>query len=124
MLQCLHIRRRDGETKRSVGFGKNSLMLGGLTHSLRTESCTPWHDRSNGKHYAVNVTLCSCHKINRRDSQVYEVLVPTDDDKFLRQTLHIFAQFATEIRCSAEDLAKERGAVLEVGGFCLPCWVE
>ncbi len=62
------------------------------------------------------ITLCSCHKINCRDSQVYEVLVPTDDDKFLRQTLHIFAQFATEIRCSAEDLAKERGAVLEVGG--------
>ena len=46
--------------------------------------------------------------------QVYEVLVPTDDDKFVRQALHIFAQFATEIRCSPDDLAKERGAVLEV----------
>ena len=40
--------------------------------------------------------------------------MPTDDDKFMRQALHIFAQFATEIRCSPEDLAKERGAVLEV----------
>lgn len=47
--------------------------------------------------------------------QVYEVLVPTDDDKFLRQALHMLAEFATEIRCSPEDLAKERGAVLEVG---------
>lgn len=46
--------------------------------------------------------------------QVYEVLVPTDDDKFVRQALHMFAQFATEIRCSPEDLVKERGAVLEV----------
>jgi predicted Zn-dependent peptidase len=47
--------------------------------------------------------------------QVYEVLVPTDDGKFLRQALHMLAEFATEIRCSPEDLAKERGAVLEVG---------
>lgn len=47
--------------------------------------------------------------------QVYEVLVPTDDDKFLRQALHMLAEFATEIRCAPGDLDKERGAVLEVG---------
>lgn len=41
--------------------------------------------------------------------------MPTDDGKFLRQALHMLAEFATEIRCSPEDLAKERGAVLEVG---------
>ncbi len=40
--------------------------------------------------------------------------MPTDDDKFVRQALHIFSQFASHIRCSPEDLAKERGAVLEV----------
>lgn len=46
--------------------------------------------------------------------QVYEVLVPTDDEKFLRQALHMLAEFACHIRCAPEDLAKERGAVLEV----------
>lgn len=47
------------------------------------------------------------------DETVYEVMVPTDDPKFLRQALEIFAQFASHIRCSPEDLAKERGAVME-----------
>ena len=45
--------------------------------------------------------------------------MPTDDDKFVRQALHIFSQFASHIRCSPEDLAKERGAVLEVPLFLL-----
>lgn len=47
------------------------------------------------------------------DETVYEVLVPTDDEKFLRQALHMLAEFACHIRCAPEDLAKERGAVLE-----------
>ena len=41
-------------------------------------------------------------------------MVPTDEPQFLRDALRIFSQFATSIRCSDGDLAKERGAVLDV----------
>ncbi len=40
--------------------------------------------------------------------------MPTDEPQFLRDALRIFSQFATSIRCSNTDLAKERGAVLDV----------
>ncbi|BDA41495.1 probable zinc protease PqqL [Coccomyxa sp. Obi] len=47
------------------------------------------------------------------DETVYELTVPSDDPKLLEQAFAVLAQFATSIRCSPEDLAKERGAVLE-----------
>ena len=53
-------------------------------------------------------------RLRRADETVFELTVPTDDPKFLQDALRIFSQFATSIRCSEEDLAKERGAVLDV----------
>ena len=41
-------------------------------------------------------------------------MVPTDEPQYLRDALRIFSQFATSIRCSDNDLTKERGAVLDV----------
>lgn len=52
--------------------------------------------------------------MRRADETVFELMVPTDDPKFLQDALRIFSQFATSIRCSEADLAKERGAVLDV----------
>ena len=52
----------------------------------------------------------------RADETVFELMVPTDEPQFLRDALRIFSQFATSIRCSDSDLAKERGAVLDVRG--------
>ena len=52
--------------------------------------------------------------MRRADETVFELTVPTDDPKFLQDALRIFSQFATSIRCSEEDLTKERGAVLDV----------
>lgn len=53
-------------------------------------------------------------RVRRADETVFELMVPTDDPKFLQDALRIFSQFATSIRCSEADLAKERGAVLDV----------
>ena len=50
----------------------------------------------------------------RADETVFELMVPTDEPQFLQDALRIFSQFATSIRCSDGDLAKERGAVLDV----------
>jgi len=47
------------------------------------------------------------------DETIYELLVPIDKPEILSQALNILAEFSTEIRASAEDLEKERGAVLE-----------
>eukprot|EP00892_Ulva_mutabilis_P009176 jgi/Ulvmu1/6630/UM003_0268.1 len=47
------------------------------------------------------------------EETVYEFLVPTDDEEVLPQVLGIVADFAFKIRCSAEDLERERGPVLE-----------
>ena len=47
------------------------------------------------------------------EETVFELAVPTDDPDILRQALLVFREFAFKIRCSSEDLAKERGPVLE-----------
>lgn len=47
------------------------------------------------------------------DETIYELLVPIDKPEILSQAISVLAEFSTEIRVSAEDLEKERGAVLE-----------
>ncbi|KAA6421450.1 MAG: chloroplast processing enzyme, partial [Trebouxia sp. A1-2] len=49
------------------------------------------------------------------DDTVYEFMVPTDDEnlQILDRSFDVFAEFATKIRCSTEDLDNERGAVME-----------
>lgn len=47
------------------------------------------------------------------DDTVYELVVPVDKPELLSQAISILAEFSTEIRVSAEDLEKERGAVME-----------
>ena len=67
---------------------------------------------------AFNCPLLS----GRADETVFELMVPTDDPKYLQDTLRIFSQFATSIRCSEADLAKERGAVLDVSCSSSTAW--
>lgn len=47
------------------------------------------------------------------DETVYELFVPVDDPHLLSKAISILAEFSSEIRLSADDLEKERGAVLE-----------
>nr|XP_043621332.1 zinc protease PQQL-like [Erigeron canadensis] len=47
------------------------------------------------------------------DETVYELFVPIDKPELLSQAISVLAEFSSEIRVSAEDLEKERGAVLE-----------
>ncbi|GAB4852721.1 hypothetical protein Ancab_016933 [Ancistrocladus abbreviatus] len=47
------------------------------------------------------------------DETVYELFVPIDKPGLLSKAISILAEFSSEIRISAEDLEKERGAVLE-----------
>mmetsp|Transcript_26988 Transcript_26988/g.69981 ORF Transcript_26988/g.69981 Transcript_26988/m.69981 type:complete len:1010 (+) Transcript_26988:157-3186(+) len=47
------------------------------------------------------------------DETVYELMVPTDDLSLLGKAFHVMGEFATKVRCAAEDLEKERGAVME-----------
>ncbi|KAI5001139.1 zinc protease PQQL-like [Hordeum vulgare subsp. vulgare] len=47
------------------------------------------------------------------DETIYELLVPVDKPGLLSQAISILAEFSSEVRVSAEDLEKERGAVLE-----------
>ncbi|KAL2930027.1 Zinc protease PQQL-like [Bienertia sinuspersici] len=47
------------------------------------------------------------------DDTVYELFVPVDKPELLSQAISVLAEFSTEIRVSAEDLEKERGAVME-----------
>lgn len=47
------------------------------------------------------------------DETVYELLLPVDKPELLSTALSVLAEFAAHIRASDEDLAKERGAVLE-----------
>ncbi|KAL5728894.1 hypothetical protein ACHQM5_001921 [Ranunculus cassubicifolius] len=47
------------------------------------------------------------------DETIYELLVPVDKPELLSQAISILAEFSSEVRVSAEDLEKERGAVLE-----------
>ena len=47
------------------------------------------------------------------DETCYELLVPIDQDGLLEEGIKVLSEFAKNIRCSAEDVEKERGAVLE-----------
>uniref|UniRef100_A0A453EXH0 Zinc protease pqqL n=1 Tax=Aegilops tauschii subsp. strangulata TaxID=200361 RepID=A0A453EXH0_AEGTS len=47
------------------------------------------------------------------DETIYELLVPVDKPGLLSQAISVLAEFSSEVRVSAEDLEKERGAVLE-----------
>lgn len=47
------------------------------------------------------------------DDTIYELFVPVDKPELLPQAISVLAEFSTEIRVSAEDLEKERGAVME-----------
>ncbi|KAI3936556.1 hypothetical protein MKW92_030044, partial [Papaver armeniacum] len=45
--------------------------------------------------------------------QIGELLVPIDKPELLSQAISVLAEFCFEVRVSAEDLEKERDAVLE-----------
>ncbi|KAL4194482.1 hypothetical protein AMTRI_Chr05g68900 [Amborella trichopoda] len=47
------------------------------------------------------------------DETIYELLVPVDKPELLSQAISVLAEFSSEVRVSASDLEKERGAVLE-----------
>ncbi|KAK9102226.1 hypothetical protein Sjap_019480 [Stephania japonica] len=47
------------------------------------------------------------------DETIYELLVPVDKPELLSQAISVLAEFSSEVRVSADDLEKERGAVLE-----------
>ncbi|KAK1264477.1 hypothetical protein QJS04_geneDACA018123 [Acorus gramineus] len=47
------------------------------------------------------------------DETIYELLVPVDKPDLLSQAISVLAEFSSEVRVSANDLEKERGAVLE-----------
>ncbi|KAL6577311.1 hypothetical protein OROMI_011587 [Orobanche minor] len=47
------------------------------------------------------------------DETIYELFVPVDKPELLSQSISVLAEFSTEVRVSANDLEKERGAVLE-----------
>ncbi|PKU71070.1 zinc protease PQQL-like [Dendrobium catenatum] len=47
------------------------------------------------------------------DETIYELLVPVDKPDLLSQAISVLAEFSSEVRVSAKDLGKERGAVLE-----------
>ncbi|XP_042385676.1 zinc protease PQQL-like [Zingiber officinale] len=47
------------------------------------------------------------------DETIYELLVPVDKPELLSHAISVLAEFSSEVRVSAEDLEKERGAVLE-----------
>ncbi|RWR72552.1 zinc protease PQQL-like protein isoform X1 [Cinnamomum micranthum f. kanehirae] len=47
------------------------------------------------------------------DETVYELFVPVDKPELLSQAISVLAEFSSEVRASADDLEKERGAVME-----------
>ncbi|GMH03369.1 hypothetical protein Nepgr_005208 [Nepenthes gracilis] len=51
--------------------------------------------------------------VTSADETVYELFVPVDKPDLLSQAMSVLAEFSTEIRVSAGDLEKERGAVME-----------
>ncbi|CAA0814299.1 Insulinase (Peptidase family M16) protein [Striga hermonthica] len=51
--------------------------------------------------------------VTSADETVYELFVPVDKPELLSQSLSVLAEFSSEVRVSADDLEKERGAVLE-----------
>ncbi|XP_073298175.1 zinc protease PQQL-like [Primulina huaijiensis] len=51
--------------------------------------------------------------VTSADETVYELFVPVDKPQLLSQAISILAEFSSEVRVSASDLEKERGAVME-----------
>ncbi|KAJ9547899.1 hypothetical protein OSB04_020442 [Centaurea solstitialis] len=51
--------------------------------------------------------------VTSADETVYELFIPIDKPELLSQAISVLAEFSSEIRVSAEDLDKERGAVME-----------
>ncbi|PWA80900.1 insulinase (Peptidase family M16) protein [Artemisia annua] len=51
--------------------------------------------------------------VTSADETVYELFVPVDKPELLSQAISVLAEFSSEVRASAEDLEKERGAVME-----------
>ncbi|XP_071721497.1 zinc protease PQQL-like isoform X2 [Rutidosis leptorrhynchoides] len=51
--------------------------------------------------------------VTSSDETIYELFVPIDKPELLSQAISVLAEFSTEIRISADDLEKERGAVME-----------
>lgn len=51
--------------------------------------------------------------VTSADETIYELFVPVDKPELLSQSISVLAEFSSEVRVSAEDLEKERGAVLE-----------
>ncbi|KAL2251128.1 UNVERIFIED_CONTAM: Zinc protease PQQL-like protein [Sesamum indicum] len=51
--------------------------------------------------------------VTSADETVYELFVPVDKPELLSQAISVLAEFSSEVRVSADDLEKERGAVLE-----------
>ncbi|GFP81693.1 probable zinc protease pqql [Phtheirospermum japonicum] len=51
--------------------------------------------------------------VTSADETVYELFVPVDKPELLSQSISVLAEFSSEVRVSASDLEKERGAVLE-----------
>ncbi|CAK9136275.1 unnamed protein product [Ilex paraguariensis] len=51
--------------------------------------------------------------VTSADETVYELFVPVDKPELLSQAISVLAEFSSEVRVSATDLEKERGAVLE-----------
>ncbi|XP_043705638.1 zinc protease PQQL-like isoform X2 [Telopea speciosissima] len=47
------------------------------------------------------------------DETIYELLIPVDKPELLSRAISVLAEFSSEVRVSADDLEKERGAVLE-----------
>ncbi|CAA6666109.1 unnamed protein product [Spirodela intermedia] len=47
------------------------------------------------------------------DETIFELLVPVDKPELLSLAISVLAEFSSEVRASADDLEKERGAVLE-----------
>ncbi|XP_057765310.1 zinc protease PQQL-like isoform X1 [Salvia miltiorrhiza] len=51
--------------------------------------------------------------VTSADETIYELFVPVDKPEILSQSISVLAEFSSEVRVSAGDLEKERGAVLE-----------
>ncbi|KAK3027106.1 hypothetical protein RJ639_042400, partial [Escallonia herrerae] len=51
--------------------------------------------------------------VTSADETVYELFVPVDKPELLPQAISVLAEFSSEIRIAADDLEKERGAVME-----------
>ncbi|KAL6558843.1 hypothetical protein OROMI_019193 [Orobanche minor] len=63
---------------------------------------------------SIGVEFGACNNaFTSTDETVYDLFVPVDKPLLLRQSISVLAEASSEIRVSADDLEKERGAVLE-----------